>query len=255
MNTTLTITFTGLFLFTRRAHTLHVLLPRTGTSTGHEKHFTCFSRDPLNCGAVFDDPGVVEMEGLNPCSLGDVQIPSVAHDLESITSKKLPPRQLGGSPTSALHLRMELPLPSEAFTWGKRAAWKFGTDPQEHMLSNQLIYTLHGQTISSVSFTRKPFGSNAVVQRVTFPVMGQPLNLHFAHIPTTEVCPSGGYEATHFDAYYSLYDTSVTRKNPKLVYTPTEACPFEQKRISDFTANDWRDASTYTCMVAKVDPT
>jgi hypothetical protein len=251
---TLEITFTGLFLFVRQGYTLHVLLPATGGVGQVHRHSARLEASTGGPIYSFPERGAVRLSGINPISCDDVEVPSQAFDLERITGKRLDLDQLGGQPTNQVYLRLELPLPSDALRPGPQAAWRFGTDPQDHMLSHKMVYTLRGQALPDLTFTQRRFITNQVVQTVKFPVQGQPLRLNFSHLSYQPICPHQHYEATHFNAYYALYTNSVTKRNPKLAYQPTEPCIFELKRDEPLTLKEWYDASTFTCMVAQVKP-
>lgn len=250
MSVTLRIKFTGLFMFVRHRRTLHVILPAT---SGSGRHAAWLSEIECSHGRPLQGNGAITLVDIRPCPLDELQVPERAFDTGLVTGTPFPLCQLGNAPTSAVHLRMDLPLPSQPLEPGDTASWDVCGKPGPYRLTHQMTYTLRGEALPTLGFVRKRFGSTKEEERIALRPNGPDINLFIRHLPPSEPhCTDvrKGHPASHVASYYSLYCPSVKGTIPRLAHDPVACRP----AVPQCGLKRMDDASTFTCMVGKATP-
>lgn len=180
----------------------------------------------------------------------EVDVPSAAVPLRDLTGRSIEAQQLGDAPTESVYAQIYLPgatVPLSAPL--RKAKWLFKdkTGETERKLTHQLFWerTLAGDT---VDLKFRFFGSmNWKTLRLTAPA-GEDIHIEILHLPSKldDHKLNKDEPAMHFDAYYDLYTTAVTKR-----YLPyLNEVPGRGVNGASF-AREVKSANTFTCMVSQ----
>jgi hypothetical protein len=213
----LRLTFSGLCMFVpaKDGKTMHVLMPVTGSSTGHPQHLSRLYHHPAFATGTGNPstpkkPAAIDIEGraiqFKHQGTLTTALPDSIVKISDICGRKVDPELLEGAPHGPVAARIsmtsgQLGKPNDGLIWD--------IDGTSHELASLVTWTIRG--IPGNTLTVSVGGVDH-----TFHAISNAIDLNLFNVPSHEVpdevplkakpiiCPPKGHMAHHFMAFYDI---------------------------------------------------